>query len=185
MKRSPPGRPAVVFRNADFLDTRATALPGASHPCHVRRGILRQGRQHHVASPKQFGERRLRAAVLGTRNGVPGYELPDAIPERRARGGDNVVLGTPRIGDQSGRPQMRRELAQHRLGLRHGDRNQNQVGVREGRCLQGADRVDNAQLACALQRTGTPAHAYDVVHGAGRLQCQRKRPADQADADDD
>jgi hypothetical protein len=95
----------VMLAGRQFPDQAAAALPCRAYAGDVADAVFRQRRQHHLLLAIEIGARGQRTAVFGAGNRMRRNELPDALAEVRARGGDDVFLGTAGVGDHRLRSQ--------------------------------------------------------------------------------
>jgi hypothetical protein len=178
------GEHPVVLLGRQHMDDGAAAAPGIGHARHVTGIVFRQRRQHHLLAAVEVGNRGIRAVGLASGDRVARHELADALAHHGARRRHHVGLGAAGVGDDGVRFQMRQQRGQDRARLRHRRRQQHQVGA--GSAWRGSVAVSSTMpsssarfKACSERSSPTMARA------AGRLQAQRERAADQADADDD
>ncbi len=112
-----------------------------------------------------------------------GHELRELRAERLPCRGDDVALRAAGVGDDGLRLEDRRDRLQDRAELRHRRRDQHEVRTARRRGRVGRRGVDRAALERELEVRRTAPGADHLAAGAGLLQRERERAADQADAD--
>jgi hypothetical protein len=119
--------------------------------------------------------------------GWPGTQARQRVREYRAGRRDHVLLGAAGIGDDGGRTDGARNRAKQHRKLGHGCRDEHDVGVGSFArpvLVQRNRAVDRATRERCIEIGLRAADAHDFGHGAGTLQRERARAADQSDADD-
>ena len=175
----------VMLGRRQLVDQRTAPLPGGSHTRHVENRILRQRCQHHLALAIEVGPGRRSAAVFGAGNRVCRHELADALTEGGTRRSNHIGFRAAAVGHHSICPEVGCDAGHDLAHLADRRRDQNKIGISHFLARIDPESIDDAEFKRLRQGRDAAAKADHFLDFACCLECQRKRTANQADAEDD